>query len=265
MAVSTSLLKQFDRMRDAQRSTFMYLKTAEREYLFDLYTKDKKNDLDVLSVIVYDLELKEWFHLDRTGGMTSISGGAGGVVDHNDLTAIQGGVPTERYHLTQSQLNKLQEGNYRGDWDASANIPAIPAPSMDVKDHFYRVTVAGNFSINAIAEWEVGDLIWCTGIEWVKLHTSEPYIAKKTTILQITGTIPANTPISIVLNGANSILSGDSGNLGSSNSFFLEKEHIAIYRNGAFQTKGIMVFYHSSTEIKLNNDLRAGESIVVLT
>jgi hypothetical protein len=71
---------------------------------------------------------------------TSISGSS---VNHNDLLNIQGGVSTERYHLTSAELTKLQalSGSAAG---ASANEPFLTAGSSALLTNYRELKPGTN-------------------------------------------------------------------------------------------------------------------------
>lgn len=68
-------------------------------------TLEEKNISDDVRFAVFDDNniLKFWIHKDSIGGGTSI---------HNDLEEIQGGNPTERYHLSLLQYEWIQQQLY---------------------------------------------------------------------------------------------------------------------------------------------------------
>lgn len=142
------------------KENFLYLSAA------DIAGLDYVTDTPIL---IFDTTNLQWVTYFQ-GVNTPIGGGAGGA--HNTLTGLQGGQPSEYYHLTNAQYTKLSQGNFVGNWNAASNSPAIPVSSVANKDQFYRVTTGGTTSIDGIANWKVGDWIWSTGTAWIRLGSS---------------------------------------------------------------------------------------------
>lgn len=142
------------------KENFLYLSSADIASLG--YISDTP-------ILIYDTTNLQWVTYFQ-GVQTPIGGGGGGA--HNTLTGLQGGQPSEYYHLTNAQYTKLSQGNFVGNWNALTNSPAIPVSSAANKDQFYRVVTAGNTSIDGIANWKVGDWIWSTGSSWIRLGSA---------------------------------------------------------------------------------------------
>jgi hypothetical protein len=62
---------------------------------------------------------------------------------------------------------------YQGVWDASTNIPTIPAASAGNKGYYYKVSVGGTTVVDTIAEWAPGDWIISNGTVWDKTDNTE--------------------------------------------------------------------------------------------
>jgi len=170
------LFQQFERAKDNQFYNYIYLNSKEIQevyaYHVEKYLKEKKR----VVVKVYNLDDSTWYNLDPVTGITSEGTGGGPTpipTDHNALTNLQGGNITERYHFNQAEHTKILAGNYQGEWNAFANLPAIAPASSANKDQFYRVNVAGMTLVNGIANWKVGDLIYSTGMSWIKIAGSQ--------------------------------------------------------------------------------------------
>ena len=270
MDFSKFLYLSFERSRDNQENIFLYLTTKEIQEL-DLYLKRRlKQDNKRIPVKAFNLETGIWNNVDPIGGIVEEGTGGGGptpgTIDHEDLTGLLGGFPNQRYHLSLAQFNKLAQGNYRGDWDAATNTPAIPVASVANKDHFYRVTTAGTTLINGVSEWEIGDLIWSTGVFWFRIASGmSAKTAKLTTTIQINTNIAANTPISLIASGPGYTKTGDNGALGATASEFNGTAYMQVFRNGAYQRKGDSVVYVSSTSISFPVPLKAGEFLLILS
>lgn len=59
-----------------------------------------------------------------------------------------------------------------GEWNASTNIPSL-ASSVGIENYAYRVSVAGNTSLNGISDWNVDDFVIFSGGAWRKLTGKE--------------------------------------------------------------------------------------------
>lgn len=92
-------------------------------------------------------------HKDQPNGYPSLDGG--GHVPLSELPAsIQGAM------------------QYEGVWDASANSPAL-ASGVGTKGFFYKVSVAGNTSLDGNSNWHIGDLAIFDGSVWDKVDNYE--------------------------------------------------------------------------------------------
>lgn len=59
--------------------------------------------------------------------------------------------------------------NYQGTWNAATNSPAIVS-STGTKGYYYKVSAAGNTTIDTMNNWTVGDLIAFNGTVWDKIE-----------------------------------------------------------------------------------------------
>lgn len=77
-------------------------------------------------------------------------------------------------HIPLSELPASIQGalEYQGVWDASANSPSL-ASSVGTKGFFYKVSVAGNTSLDGNTNWHVGDLLIFDGTTWDKVDNYE--------------------------------------------------------------------------------------------
>ena len=70
--------------------------------------------------------------------------------------------------LTTAQIPSALVGSivYQGVWNASTNIPTIPAAAVGNKGYYYKVSVAGTTAVDGFSNWTVGDLIISDGVAW---------------------------------------------------------------------------------------------------
>lgn len=62
---------------------------------------------------------------------------------------------------------------FQGTWNATTNVPAIPAAAAGNKGHYYVVAVAGATAIDAEADWNIGDWIISSGVTWSKIDNTD--------------------------------------------------------------------------------------------
>ena len=62
---------------------------------------------------------------------------------------------------------------YQGTWNASTDTPPMPAASSANKGYYYKVSVAGETSIDGIAIWRAGDWIVSNSATWDKVDNTE--------------------------------------------------------------------------------------------
>jgi hypothetical protein len=81
--------------------------------------------------------------------------------------------------LTESQLPASVVGTmqYQGTWDASSNIPQIPAASDLYRGHYFVVSTAGNTTIDGISDWKPGDWIVCNATTWAKIDNTDQVVS----------------------------------------------------------------------------------------
>ena len=75
-----------------------------------------------------------------------------------------GKVPTSQ--LPAAIVGALQ---YQGTWNASTNTPTL-VNGTGTKGYFYKVSAAGNTTIDTMSNWTVGDLIVFDGTTWDKVE-----------------------------------------------------------------------------------------------
>ena len=78
-----------------------------------------------------------------------------------------GKVPTSE--LPDTVLGTVQ---YQGTWNATTNIPDLPASSPE-KGDYYVVAVAGSTSLGGITDWEIGDWAIFNGTIWEKVDNTD--------------------------------------------------------------------------------------------
>lgn len=95
---------------------------------------------------------------------------------------VGGKVPIEQ--LPSAILGAL---SYKGTWDASINIPAIPTASGTNKGWYYVVSVSGATNINGGTDWVIGDWIVSDGTAWGKVDNSDRVssVAGKTGVVNL--------------------------------------------------------------------------------
>ena len=71
--------------------------------------------------------------------------------------------------LAQIPDSVVGASQYQGTWNATTNVPAIPAAAIGNKGWYYSVAVAGTTNINGISSWAVGDEIISNGSVWQKI------------------------------------------------------------------------------------------------
>ena len=133
---------------------------------------------------------------------------------------VDGKIPTDQ--LPPAILGAL---SYQGTWNASTNVPAIPAASPSNKGWYYVVNTAGASSVGGVADWEIGDWVVSSGSGWGKIDNSDKVssVAGKTGAVTLTkadvglgnvdNTSDANKPVSTATQNAlnakqNTLVSG---------------------------------------------------------
>lgn len=72
--------------------------------------------------------------------------------------------------------NMLGALDYKGNWNASTNSPALSS-SIGDKGDYYIVEVAGTTNLNGITDWQPGDWVIFSGTTWQKIDNSESVIS----------------------------------------------------------------------------------------
>jgi hypothetical protein len=77
--------------------------------------------------------------------------------------------------LTSSQIPTSLVGglSYQGVWNASTNTPTL-TNGTGTKGFYYKVSVAGNTTIDTNNNWSLGDLIVFNGTTWDKVEGGSP-------------------------------------------------------------------------------------------
>lgn len=78
--------------------------------------------------------------------------------------------------LAQLPASVIGALNYQGVWNASTNTPAI-VNGVGTKGFYYKVSVAGNTTIDGFGNWTVGDLIIFDGTTWDKTEGGNPDVS----------------------------------------------------------------------------------------
>lgn len=92
------------------------------------------------------------------------------------------------------------EGAYRysGTWNANTNRinpgdVVLPAAAEENKGYCYKVSVAGNTTIDGVSEWAVGDYVCSNGVTWDKQDNSEhPTLVSIQTNVAVSGLTSIN-------------------------------------------------------------------------
>jgi hypothetical protein len=104
------------------------------------------------------------------GSAASLTAGASA----GNVLVLDGSGKVATTALPESVLGAVK---YQGGWDASANAPALPAPSAANRGWYYIVTTAGTTSLagpaGAITDWQVGDWAVSDGTYWEKVDSSD--------------------------------------------------------------------------------------------
>lgn len=75
--------------------------------------------------------------------------------------------------LSQIPSSVLGSIKYKASWDASINIPAIPAAAEENSGWYYVVGTAGTTNVDGIASWGLGDWIISNGTTWQKIDNTD--------------------------------------------------------------------------------------------
>jgi hypothetical protein len=109
--------------------------------------------------------------------ITKADVGLTNVIDGAQVLASQLGVANGAASLDAGgkvPLTQLPEAvagalSYQGTWNATTNAPAL-ANGVGTKGFYYKVSVAGNTTIDTMNNWTVGDLIVFNGTVWDKIE-----------------------------------------------------------------------------------------------
>lgn len=94
-----------------------------------------------------------------------------------------------------SITNALGALNYKGTWDANANIPAL-ASSVGTKGDYYVVATAGSTTLNGISNWGIGDWAAFNGSVWQRVEGGADLNGVNLTVSG-TSTLSGNAIISV--------------------------------------------------------------------
>jgi len=86
--------------------------------------------------------------------------------------------------------------SYSGTWDASTNTPTIVS-GVGTLGQFYKVSVAGNTTIDGNTGWAVGDWIIFNGTAWDKIDNTELVTSVAGKIGAVTLVLDDNTDVTI--------------------------------------------------------------------
>ncbi len=96
----------------------------------------------------------------------------------------------QAFGKVQNSINSLAGGLiYKGTWNASTNVPAIPAAAPANNGWFYIVNVAGSTNIGGITTWNVGDWVVSDGAAWSRV----PSTVSVTSVNGFTGVVVLTT------------------------------------------------------------------------
>lgn len=79
-----------------------------------------------------------------------------------------GKIPVEQIPATLLGAMK-----YQASWDASVNIPAIPAATSENAGWYYVVGTPGATNIDGISNWNTGDWVISNGVSWQKIDNTD--------------------------------------------------------------------------------------------
>jgi hypothetical protein len=74
-----------------------------------------------------------------------------------------------------AQLPTTVQGSvsYQGTWNATTNVPVMPAASAANKGWYYVVSVAGTVVVSGVSDWGVGDWLVSNGVAWDKVDNTD--------------------------------------------------------------------------------------------
>jgi hypothetical protein len=94
---------------------------------------------------------------------------AGDVLDYHEVGAVNGIAKLNgSAQLETAQVPTSIAGimAYQGTWNATTNIPAIPAASSANNGWYYIVATAGSTSVDGLSYWRINDMILSNGTIW---------------------------------------------------------------------------------------------------
>jgi hypothetical protein len=89
---------------------------------------------------------------------------------NNGICGLDG---TGKVALAQLPASIVGGMNYQGTWNASTNSPTL-VNGTGTKGYYYKVSVAGNTTIDGNNNWSVGDIIAFDGTTWDKIEGGSP-------------------------------------------------------------------------------------------
>lgn len=103
---------------------------------------------------------------DITGALTFTPENAVNKGNANGYASLDGTGKVPSSQLPASVAGGL---NYQGVWNASTNTPTL-VNATGIKGYYYKVSVAGNTTIDGNTNWTVGDMIAYNGTTWDKME-----------------------------------------------------------------------------------------------
>lgn len=94
----------------------------------------------------------------------------------NGYASLDGTGKVPVSELPDTVLGAVQ---YQGTWNATTNVPDLPASSPEQGD-YYVVAVAGSTSLGGITDWEIGDWAIYNGTAWEKVDNTDQVISVNT-------------------------------------------------------------------------------------
>lgn len=91
----------------------------------------------------------------------------------NGYASLDGTGKVPVSELPDTVLGAVQ---YQGTWNATTNVPDLPASSPEQGD-YYVVAVAGTTSLGGITDWEIGDWAIYNGTVWEKVDNTDQVLS----------------------------------------------------------------------------------------
>lgn len=73
---------------------------------------------------------------------------------------------------------------YQGEWDANANSPALSS-SSGTEGYVYKVSTAGNTTLDDVTSWALGDYAVFDGSVWLKSISSQRFVSGNIAMLAV--------------------------------------------------------------------------------